>query len=105
MKELLPYLPKPSHYLGNEINSVHKDMDSVSVRIGLAFPDMYEVGMSYLGQKILYKQLNDQPDFSAERVFSPSIEAAQIIRKHGKTLCTLESDTPLEDLDILAFSL
>lgn len=105
MKELLPYLPKPSHYLGNEINSVHKKADSVSVRIGLAFPDMYEVGMSYLGQKILYKQLNDQPDFSAERVFSPSIEAAQIIRKNGKTLCTLESDTPLKDLDILAFSL
>ncbi len=105
MKELLPYLPKPSHYLGNEINSVHKSMDAVSVRIGLAFPDMYEVGMSYLGQKILYKQLNDQPDFSAERIFAPSIEAAQIIRKHGETLCTLESDTPLKDLDILAFSL
>jgi radical SAM family uncharacterized protein/radical SAM-linked protein len=105
MKELLPYLPKPSHYLGNEINSVHKDRDKVSCHAGLAFPDLYEVGMSYLGQKILYKQINDQPDFWAERVFAPSPEAAELITKHGGTLCTLESDTPLMDLDILAFSL
>ncbi len=105
MKELLPYLPKPSHYLGNEINSVHKDKEKVSIRIGLAFPDLYEVGMSYLGQKILYRQVNDQPDFFAERVFAPSVDAARVLKKHGKELCTLESDTPLKDLDILAFSL
>ena len=105
MKELLPYLPKPSHYMGNEINSVHKDKKKISVHIGLAFPDLYEVGMSYLGQKILYKQINDQPDFFAERVFAPSVEAKQVLREHEKILCTLESDTPLKDLDILAFSL
>jgi len=105
MKELLPYLPKPSHYLGNEINSVHKDREKISVHMGLAFPDLYEVGMSYLGQKILYKQVNDQPDFWAERVFAPSIDAARVMKKHNRNLCTLESDTPLKDLDILAFSL
>lgn len=105
MKELLPYLPKPSHYLGNEVNSVHKDREKVSVHIGLAFPDLYEVGMSYLGQKLLYKQVNDHPDFWAERVFAPAVEAADILKRHGRFLCTLESDTPLRSLDILAFSL
>ncbi|MFO7727332.1 MAG: TIGR03960 family B12-binding radical SAM protein, partial [Desulfonatronovibrio sp.] len=105
MKELLPYLPKPSHYLGNEVNSVHKDKEKISVRIGLAFPDLYEVGMSYLGQKLLYKQVNDQPDFWAERVFAPTVEASLVLKKHGLPLCTLESDTPLDRLNILAFSL
>ncbi len=105
MKELLPFLPKPSHYLGNEINSVHRERDKISVHMGLAFPDLYEVGMSYLGQKILYKQVNDQPDFLAERVFAPSIEASRLLQEHGVPLCTLESDTPLKNLDILAFSL
>ncbi|MFP4326105.1 MAG: TIGR03960 family B12-binding radical SAM protein [Desulfonatronovibrio sp.] len=105
MKELLPYLPKPSHYLGNEINSVHKDKEKISVHVGLAFPDLYEVGMSYLGQKILYKQVNDHAHFWAERVFAPPVEAAQVLKKHGLPLCTLESDTPLGQLDILAFSL
>ncbi len=105
MKELLPYLPKPSHYLGNEINAVHKGLEKISVHMGLAFPDLYEVGMSYLGQKILYKQVNDQPGFWAERVFAPPAEAGAILKEHGRTLCTLESDTPLKDLHILAFSL
>ncbi|WP_028575070.1 TIGR03960 family B12-binding radical SAM protein [Desulfonatronovibrio hydrogenovorans] len=105
MKELLPFLPKPSHYLGNEINSIHKDKAHVAVHLGLAFPDRYEVGMSYLGQKLLYKQINDQPDFWAERIFAPSMDAARILKEHNLPLCTLESDTPLMDLDILAFSL
>ena len=98
-------MPKPSHYLGNEINSVHKGRANISVHIGLAFPDLYEVGMSYLGQKILYRQVNDEPDFWAERVFAPSIEAGKILKENDMPLCTLESDTPLKDLDILAFSL
>ena len=105
MKELLPLLPRPSHYLGQEINSVHKDKARVAVHVGLAFPDVYEVGMSYLGQKILYHLINDQHDFLAERVFAPSLEAAGIMREHASPLCTLETDTPLKDLDVLAFSL
>ncbi len=75
------------------------------MHVGLAFPDVYEVGMSYLGQKILYHRINDQDDYYAERVFSPSLEAAGIMREQSTPLCTLESDTPLGELDILAFSL
>ncbi|WP_045216754.1 TIGR03960 family B12-binding radical SAM protein [Desulfonatronovibrio magnus] len=105
MKKILPYLPKPSHYLGNEVNAVHKDLQKVSVNVGLAFPDLYEVGMSYLGQKILYKQINDEPDFYAQRVFAPSVEAAQVMKERNVPLGTLESDQPLKDLDIIAFSL
>lgn len=105
MKELLPFLPKPSHYLGQEINSVHKDRSRVSIHVGLAFPDVYQVGMSYLGQKILYHCINRHEDFYAERVFAPSLDAAGILRQHNVSLCTLESDTPLKNLNVLAFSL
>ncbi len=105
MKELLPLLPKPSHYLGNEINAVYKDKSAVAVHVGLAFPDLYQVGMSYLGQKILYHQINKQEPYFAERVFCPSLEAARILRQHGSPLCTLETDTPVRELDVLALSL
>ncbi|NCC26482.1 MAG: B12-binding domain-containing radical SAM protein, partial [Deltaproteobacteria bacterium] len=105
MRDILPLLPGPSRFLGNEINAVHKDPDLVRVRIALAFPDLYEVGMSYLGQKILYEQVNARKDFWAERVFAPPIEAAQIFRDRGLPLSTLESHTPLKSLDAVAFSL
>lgn len=104
MRHLLPLLPKPSKYLGMEAGSVHKDPDSVSLHVGLAFPDKYEVGMSYLGQKILYGVLNARPDWYAERVFAPDTEAAAVLTAHAAPLCTMESDTPLADLDALGFS-
>ncbi len=105
MHHLLPLLPRPSQYLGTEPNSVHKDPASVRVRLGLAFPDLYEVGMSYLGGRILYHHVNARPEFWAERVFAPPLEAAQILRDTGTPLGTLESGIPLRDLDALAFSL
>lgn len=105
MKELLPLFKQPSHYLGNEINSVHKNPQEVSLRFGLAFPDHYDVGMSYLGQKILYSILNHRQDIWAERVFAPSLQVADILREYQSELCTLESDTPLKKLDVLGFSL
>ena len=105
MRELLPLFRQPSHYLGCEINSVHKDPEQVRLRWGLAFPDLYEVGMSYLGQKILYHQLNARSDIWAERVFAPHPEVAAVLREHRSPLCALESDTPIGNLDILGFSL
>lgn len=104
MRELLPLLPKPSRYIGIEEGSVRKRPDDVRLRVGLVFPDMYEVGMSYLGQKILYNIVNSRPDWQAERVFTPCREAADVLRAHNSPLCSLESDTPLADLDILGFS-
>jgi radical SAM family uncharacterized protein/radical SAM-linked protein len=105
MRELLPLFPRPSNYLGAEINAVHKDPSGVALRWGLAFPDLYEVAMAYPGQQILYRLLNADPRIWAERVFAPHPEVARILREHGAPLCTLESDTPLRRLDILGFSL
>ena len=105
MRELLPLFTGPSRYLGTEPGAVVKDPARVTVRLGLAFPDLYEVGMSYLGQRILYGLVNARERWWAERVFSPSREVAGILAGHGAPLCTMESDTPLADLDALAFHL
>lgn len=105
MKELLPILPRPSRYLGSEWGVTVKDPASVTVRCALAFPDMYEVGMSYLGQKILSEAINAYPQFWAERVFTPCLETAEILRENNVPLATLESDTPLNKLDVVGISL
>lgn len=103
MKKLLPLMTGPSRYMGNEPGTIHKDPESVSARIAFAFPDMYEIGMSYLGQKILYGIVNDHEPFWAERVFAPDKETGELLREHGEPLCTLESDTPLSELDAVSF--
>ncbi len=105
MKEILPLLPKPSRYLGTEEGSIHKDPVDLVLHCVLAFPDMYEIGMSYLGQKILYTQLNGMEGVGAERVFTPCREAAALLREHGLPLATLESDTPLGDTHFIGFSI
>jgi radical SAM family uncharacterized protein/radical SAM-linked protein len=105
VKELLPLLPRPSRYLGNEWGVALKDAAAVSGRIALAFPDLYEVGMSYLGQRILLEAVNARPELFAERVFAPCQEAAAILREHAAPLATMETDTPLRSLDAVGFSL
>ena len=105
MKALLPLFSRPSHYLGTEINSVHKDLATVRVHVALAFPDLYEVAMSYLGQKILYDTVNATDEFYAERVFAPTEDVAKVLRSHDTLLATLESDTPLQSLDAVMLSI
>lgn len=105
MRELLPLLPKPSRYIGIEEGTIHKTPDAATLRVALAFPDMYEVGMSYLGQKILYAILNERPDVWAERVFTPCRDAGAVLREHGVPLATLESDTPLAATHLVGFSI
>lgn len=104
MREILHLLPKPSHYAGMEDGTCRKNPDDVKLRIALAFPDAYEVGMSYLGQKILYSIVNARPEWEAGRVMAPDPEAAAIMREHGVHLATLESDTPLSQLAAICFS-
>lgn len=105
MKELLQLFPRPSHYLGCEPGSVRKDPATVSARVALAFPDLYEVGMSYTGQALLYNAVNRIPHLWAERAYAPTVEAAQVLKEHGAPLCTLESDTPLAEVDAIGFHL
>ncbi|MEA2038644.1 MAG: TIGR03960 family B12-binding radical SAM protein [Thermodesulfobacteriota bacterium] len=96
---------RPSRYLGNEVNSIRKDRAEVEVSVALAFPDVYDVGMSHLGLKILYHLLNAYPWISAERVFCPWIDLEKELRNREILLGTLESDLPLSSFDIVGFSL
>lgn len=98
----LSYFQKPSRYINNEINSVHK---AAPVNVALVFPDIYEIGMSHLGLKILYKIINDLHYATAERVFSPWIDLEMKMKESGIPLCSLESNTPLRNFDIVGFSL
>jgi radical SAM family uncharacterized protein/radical SAM-linked protein len=105
LARILPLVEKPARYIGGEWNEVRKDPARVRLRIGLAFPDIYEIGMSYLGQKILYHLLNAKPGLAAERVFAPWPDMEAALRRAGLPLVSLESKTPLDRLDILGFSL
>lgn len=102
MKKLLPLMSRPSHYIGIEEGALQK---SARLRCALAFPDLYEVGMSYLGQKILYSILNQREEFAAERVFAPTLDVGELLRQHQVPLATLESDTPLKQVDLLGFAI
>ncbi len=105
MREVLALLPKPSRYLGIEEGSVILDKTQIDLHCALAFPDMYEVGMSYLGQKIIYSLLNEMPRVAAERVFTPCRDAAKILKEYDVPLATMESDTPLAETHFLGFSI
>lgn len=98
-------IKRPSRYMGNEINSIKKDPATIDVSIALAFPDVYEVGMSHLGLKILYHILNRHDWLAAERVFCPLADMEKELRERRLPLTTLESDRPLSSFDIVGFSL
>jgi radical SAM family uncharacterized protein/radical SAM-linked protein len=96
---------KPGRYTGGEWNEIRKDPRQAMVKIALIFPDIYEIGMSHLGQKILYFLINGQPSLLAERVFSPWPDYEQALRAAGLPLHSLENKIPLADFDLLGFSL
>jgi len=96
---------KPGRYTGGEWNQIKKDPASVRVKIALAFPEVYEIGMSYLGQKILYFLLNQRRDVLAERVYTPWPDFESQLRKSGWPLYSLENKIPLSTFDIIGFSL
>ena len=105
LDKLLKLVEKPARYTGGEVNSVTKDINDVSVRIGFAFPDTYEIGMSYMGLQILYGILNSNNDIFCERVFAPATDMEKLMRQAGRPLFTLETFTPVKELDILGFTL
>lgn len=96
---------KPARYIGREINQVVKDFDKQEVKFALCFPDIYEVGMSHLGFKIIYGLLNSIEGVVCERVFSPWSDFEELLIKNSIPLFSLESKRPLEDFDIIGFSL
>ncbi len=105
MKELLSFVSKPVRYLGGEVNSIKKDPSQVKLKFCLAFPDVYEVGMSHLGIHILYHILNNRKEILCERVFAPWVDMEKVLRDKKGVLCSLESSLPLAQFDILGFSL
>jgi radical SAM family uncharacterized protein/radical SAM-linked protein len=104
-ENILPFLSKPSRYIAAEWNSVVKDPATTEVRVALAFPDVYEIGMSHLGLKILYQLLNAHPEIMAERVYAPWPDAEALLRERGVPLCSQESGFPLSSFDIVGFTL
>ena len=102
---ILPQVQKPSRYLGTELNSVHKNSAEVSVRLALAFPDLYDIGLGNLGLHILYAILNKLDYCWSERVYAPDIDLEELLREYQLPLFTLESKTPLRELDGIGFTL
>ncbi|MBQ2931721.1 MAG: TIGR03960 family B12-binding radical SAM protein [Clostridia bacterium] len=101
----LKKVQKPARYIGNEFNSVHKEWENDMVSFAFCFPDVYEVGMSHLGMKILYHMMNDRDDTVCERVFAPWVDMEEELRKNDIPLLSLESYVPLKDFDIVGFTL
>ncbi len=105
LESLFLRVQKPSRYTGGELNSVYKHADDVRVRIAFCFPDLYEVGMSHLGMKILYGLYNQDPETWCERVFAPDTDMEDLMREHNIPLFGLESRDAIADFDFIAFTL
>lgn len=105
VEKLLLKVQKPGRYVGGEMNSVIKDKSKVDVRFAFCFPDVYEVGMSHLGMKILYSLFNSKEHIWCERVFAPWIDMEEQMRKNNIPLYALESGDPLSDFDFIGFTL
>ncbi len=102
---ILKEVQKPARYVGTEYNSVHKDLAEVFIRFAFCFPDVYEVGMSHLGIKILYHLLNEQKDIYCERVFAPWVDMEEKMREQNIPLFSIETRTKVADFDVVGFTL
>ncbi len=103
--DILQSVEKPARYTGGELNSVTKDPTKVNIRFAFCFPDVYEVGMSHLGMKILYSQLNEREDTYCERVFAPWTDMEARMRENGIPLFSLETHDSVGDFDLVGFTL
>lgn len=105
VEKILQYVQKPARYVGGELNSVIKDANKVDIRYAFCFPDIYEIGMSHLGMKILYGLVNEREDAWCERVFAPDVDMEEQMRKHNVPLFALESGDYIKDFDMIGFTL
>lgn len=103
--EILLKIEKPARYIGNEVNSVVKDLADIDVRFVMCFPDVYEIGMSHLGIQILYDMFNQWEDVYCERVYSPWMDLDKIMREQDIPLFALESQDPIKDFDFLGITI
>jgi radical SAM family uncharacterized protein len=103
--DLLQRVEKPARYTGGELNSVIKNKEDIDIRFAFCFPDIYDIGMSHLGMKILYHLLNEREDSWCERVFAPWTDMEEVMRENNIPLFALESRDPLGDFDFIGFTL
>ena len=102
---ILHKVEKPARYVGGELNQIIKNPEEVDIRFAFCFPDVYEVGMSHLGTRILYHVINQRTDTYCERVFTPWPDMEQQLRINNIPLYALETKDPLSKFDILGFTL
>ena len=105
IRACLEHVRKPARYTGGEYNAVYKDKNQVDLRFAFCFPDIYEIGMSHLGSKILYGLLNSMEGVWCERTYAPFLDMEEQMRKRGQPLYALESGDPVGEFDILGFTL
>ena len=105
LQRILPKVQKPARYTGGEYNEIKKDLADVRVRIAFCFPDTYEIGMSNVGMRILYGIMNNMDGVWCERVFAPWGDMEAQMREHNLPLWALESQQPVKDFDMIAFTI
>ncbi len=105
LQRILPTVQKPARYTGGEYNEIKKDPDFVRVRVAFCFPDTYEIGMSNVGMRILYGVMNQMDGVWCERVFAPWGDMEEAMRTHELPLWALESQQPVRDFDMIAFTI
>ena len=105
LKRILPTVQKPARYTGGEYNEIKKDLAEVRVRVAFCFPDTYEIGMSNVGMRILYGVMNEMEGVWCERVFAPWADMEQAMRNHALPLWALESQDPVKNFDMIAFTI
>ena len=105
IQRILPTVQKPARYTGGEFNEIKKDLADVRVRVAFCFPDTYEIGMSNVGMRILYGVMNNMDGVWCERVFAPWGDMEKAMRQHNLPLWALESQSPVKDFDMVAFTI
>jgi radical SAM family uncharacterized protein/radical SAM-linked protein len=104
-QDILGLVQSPTRYAGNEVNTVHKDLDQVDLTFALVFPDLYEIGTSHFGLQILYTILNREKNIAAERFFTPAPDLEALMAQKNIPCLSMESKTPLAAFDIIGISL
>ena len=104
-QRILPTVQKPARYTGGEWGEIKKDLQDIRVRVAFCFPDTYEIGMSNVGMRILYGVMNGMEGVWCERVFAPWGDMDEAMRKHDLPLWALESQDPVKDFDMIAFTI
>ncbi len=105
LDRILLKVQKPGRYVGGELNTIVKDWDTVRTKVAFVFPDIYDIGVSNVGLKILLDQVNQRDDALAERAYAPWLDMEALMREHGIPLYALESKRPLACFDLLGFTL